>query len=147
MPPPMITDRADVGCSVTWPRPFSSPRCSRLPSQQGMTSITAVGETHSSISVRGLWKVYGPKPERVVTSELADLPRKQLEAQTGNVVAMRDIDMDIVPGEVFVVMGLSGSGKSTLIRCLTRLIEPTVGTVRFEGENLLDAGPRRLREL
>jgi glycine betaine/proline transport system ATP-binding protein len=96
-----------------------------------MTSITAVGETNSSISVRGLWKVYGPKPERVVGSELADLPRKQLEAQAGNVVAMRDIDMDIVPGEVFVVMGLSGSGKSTLIRCLTRLIEPTVGTVRI----------------
>jgi len=47
-----------------------------------MTSITAVGETNSSISVRGLWKVYGPKPERVVGSELADLPRKQLEAQT-----------------------------------------------------------------
>jgi len=96
-----------------------------------MTSITAVGESNSSISVRGLWKVYGPKPERVVASRLADLPRKQLEAQTGNVVAMRDIDMDIVPGEVFVVMGLSGSGKSTLIRCLTRLIEPTVGTVHI----------------
>ena len=102
-----------------------------------MTSIGGVGETNSStssisaISVRGMWKVYGPKPERVVGSELADLPRKELEAQTGNVVAMRDIDMDVAPGEVFVVMGLSGSGKSTLIRCLTRLIEPTVGTVRI----------------
>ena len=96
-----------------------------------MTSIGAVGQTNPSISVRGLWKVYGPKPERVVGSALADLPRKQLEAQTGNVVAMRDIDMDVAPGEVFVVMGLSGSGKSTLIRCLTRLIEPTVGTVRI----------------
>ncbi|MGZ4764787.1 MAG: quaternary amine ABC transporter ATP-binding protein [Ilumatobacteraceae bacterium] len=79
-----------------------------------------------------MWKVYGPKPERIVGSaELADLPRKQLHAQTGNVVAMRDINMDVAPGEVFVVMGLSGSGKSTLIRCLTRLIEPTVGTVRI----------------
>jgi glycine betaine/proline transport system ATP-binding protein len=96
-----------------------------------MTSIGGVGETNSSITVRGLWKVYGPKPERIVGSELADLPRRQLEAQTGNVVAMRDIDMDVVPGEVFVVMGLSGSGKSTLIRCLTRLIEPTVGTVKI----------------
>ena len=68
-----------------------------------------------------MWKVYGPKPERIVESaELADLPRKQLQAQTGNVVAMRDINMDVAPGEVFVVMGLSGSGKSTLIRCLTR---------------------------
>lgn len=96
-----------------------------------MTSIVHVGQSNSSISVRGLWKVYGPRPERVVGSPLADLPRKELEAQTGNVVAMRDIDMDVAPGEVFVVMGLSGSGKSTLIRCLTRLIEPTVGSVRI----------------
>ena len=92
-----------------------------------MTSIGTVGHTNSAISVRGLWKVYGPKPERIVGSELADMPRRQLQAETGNVVAMRDIDMDVAPGEVFVVMGLSGSGKSTLIRCLTRLIEPTVG--------------------
>jgi glycine betaine/proline transport system ATP-binding protein len=96
-----------------------------------MTSIGDVGQTNSSISVRGMWKVYGPKPERIVGSELADLPRRQLQAETGNVVAMRDIDMDVEPGEVFVVMGLSGSGKSTLIRCLTRLIEPTVGSVRI----------------
>jgi glycine betaine/proline transport system ATP-binding protein len=96
-----------------------------------MASIGGVGQTSSAISVRGLWKVYGPKPERIVGSELADLPRRQLQTQTGNVVAMRDIDMDVAPGEVFVVMGLSGSGKSTLIRCLTRLIEPTVGTVRI----------------
>src|ERR1043165_3953555 len=85
----------------------------------------------SAITVRGLWKVYGPRPERIVGSPLADLPRRELAAQTGNVVAMRDIDMDVAPGEVFVVMGLSGSGKSTLIRCLTRLIEPTVGSVRI----------------
>src|SRR6188474_2932428 len=104
-----------------------------------MTSIGDVGDTNSSISVRGMWKVYGPKPERVVGSNLADLPRKQLELQTGNVVAMRDIDMDVAPGEVFVVMGLSGSGKSTLIRCLTRLLEPTAGQVVFEGEDILKA--------
>ena len=78
------------------------------------------------ISVRGLWKVYGPKAERIVGSAEADLSRKELEAKTGNVIAMRDIDVDVSPGEVFVVMGLSGSGKSTLIRCLTRLIGPEV---------------------
>ena len=60
------------------------------------------------ITVRNLWKVYGPRPERVVGTELADLPRKVLEAQTGNVVAMRDIDLDVAPGEVFVVMGSVG---------------------------------------
>jgi glycine betaine/proline transport system ATP-binding protein len=91
------------------------------------------------ITVRNLWKVYGPRPDRVVGSELADLPRKVLEARTGNVVAMRDIDLDVAPGEVFVVMGLSGSGKSTLVRCLTRLIEPTSGTVTIQGVDVTAA--------
>lgn len=88
-----------------------------------------VNSGSAAISVRGLWKVFGPKPERIVGSTEADLPRAELEARTGNVVAMRDINMEVAPGEVFVVMGLSGSGKSTLVRCLTRLIEPTAGTV------------------
>ena len=43
------------------------------------------------ISVRGLWKVYGHKAERIVGSPEADLPRRELEAKTGCVVAMRDI--------------------------------------------------------
>ena len=62
----------------------------------------------TAISVRGLWKVFGPKPERVVGSPDADLSRADLEAKTGNVVAMRDIDMDVDPGEVFVVMVFAG---------------------------------------
>ncbi|MBA3287078.1 MAG: betaine/proline/choline family ABC transporter ATP-binding protein [Acidimicrobiia bacterium] len=101
----------------------------------------------SSISVRGLWKVYGPKPQRIVGSELADLPRRELEARTGNVVAMRDIELDVAPGEVFVVMGLSGSGKSTLVRTLTRLIEPTAGTVRIGDIDVTAAGEAELLEL
>jgi glycine betaine/proline transport system ATP-binding protein len=93
----------------------------------------------SAISVRGLWKVFGPRAERVVGAPEAALPRAELEAKSGNVVAMRDIDMDVAPGEVFVVMGLSGSGKSTLIRCLTRLIEPTAGTVTMSGVDVTAA--------
>jgi glycine betaine/proline transport system ATP-binding protein len=104
-----------------------------------------VGEP--AISVRGLWKVYGPRPQRVVDSELADLSRKELEARTGNVVAMRQIDMEVAPGEVFVVMGLSGSGKSTLIRCLTRLIEPTAGTVRIGEVDVTKANDTELLDI
>ncbi len=101
----------------------------------------------TAISVRGLWKVFGPKPERVVGSPDADLSRADLEAKTGNVVAMRDIDMDVDPGEVFVVMGLSGSGKSTLIRCLTRLIEPTAGTVVLSGVDVTAASAEQLLDV
>ncbi len=90
-----------------------------------------VGGRGAPIEVRNLWKVYGPHPQRIVGAAEAELPRDELEQRTGNVVAMADVSMDVAPGEAFVVMGLSGSGKSTLVRCLTRLIEPTAGSVRI----------------
>ncbi len=58
------------------------------------------------------------------------------------------MSFDVERGETFVVMGLSGSGKSTLIRCLSRLIEPTSGTVRIDGDDVTamdDAALRALR--
>ena len=101
----------------------------------------------SMISVRDLWKVYGPRPERIVGSPEADLPRATLESQHGNVVAMREVSLDVAPGEVFVVMGLSGSGKSTLIRCITRLIEPTAGSVVIDGTDVTKADDEALLQL
>ncbi|WP_037672717.1 glycine betaine/L-proline ABC transporter ATP-binding protein [Streptomyces griseus] len=100
------------------------------------------------ISVRGLWKVFGPKADRVPGSvELCGLTRRELMDRTGCTAAVRDVNFEVAPGEVFVVMGLSGSGKSTLVRCLTRLIEPTAGEIVFEGEDIRHADDRRLREL
>jgi glycine betaine/proline transport system ATP-binding protein len=100
------------------------------------------------ISVRDLWKVFGPKAAQVPASaELRELSRRELLDRAGCTAAVRDISFDVAPGEVFVVMGLSGSGKSTLVRCLTRLVEPTAGEVVFEGEDILSADRKRLREL
>ena len=99
------------------------------------------------ISVRNLWKVFGANAERVIGSPLTALSRSELRAQTGNTIAVRDVSFDVAPGEVFVVMGLSGSGKSTLVRCMTRLIEPTSGSLTFEGEDVLRVDGARLREL
>ncbi len=103
--------------------------------------------SHSAISVRNLWQVFGPNPENIIGSPDALLPRAELRAKTGNTAAVRDVSFDVAPGEVFVVMGLSGSGKSTLVRCLTRLIEPTSGSVVMDGEDVLQANGSRLREL
>ena len=101
----------------------------------------------SAISVRNLWQVFGPNPEKLVGSPDAALPRAELREKTGNTAAVRDVSFDVAPGEVFVVMGLSGSGKSTLVRCLTRLIEPTSGHIVMDGEDILEASTSRLREL
>jgi len=100
------------------------------------------------ISVRDLWKVFGPKADQVPLSpELAALSRRELIERTGCTAAVRDVSFDVAPGEVFVVMGLSGSGKSTLLRCLTRLIEPTSGSMVFGGEDILAVDAKRLRDL
>jgi glycine betaine/proline transport system ATP-binding protein len=95
----------------------------------------------------GLWKVFGPRAERIVDSPDADLPRDELMAKTGCVAAVADASFEVAEGEIFVVMGLSGSGKSTLVRCLTRLIEPTAGSVRVAGTDVTAADPEELREL
>ncbi|MER5212282.1 glycine betaine/L-proline ABC transporter ATP-binding protein [Streptomyces sp. NPDC002838] len=99
-------------------------------------------------SVEGLWKVFGPKADRVpADAELAALKPSELRARTGCTAAVRDVSFDVRKGEVFVVMGLSGSGKSTLVRCLTRLIEPTAGTIAIDGEDVRAMDKSRLREL
>jgi polar amino acid transport system ATP-binding protein len=50
---------------------------------------------------------------------------------------LSNIHLDIVEGDVKVLMGASGSGKSTLLRCLNRLIEPTSGSIIFKGKEVL----------
>ncbi|MDQ3628019.1 MAG: glycine betaine/L-proline ABC transporter ATP-binding protein [Actinomycetota bacterium] len=100
-----------------------------------------------ALSVRGLWKIFGPRADRIIGTADADLPQAGLKERTGCVAAVRNVSFEVDEGEVFVVMGLSGSGKSTLVRCLTRLIEPTSGEVVIDGEDVLSMSDSRLREL
>jgi glycine betaine/proline transport system ATP-binding protein len=111
------------------------------------TPSTEVGTADAALSVQGLWKIFGPRADRIIGTPDADLSRSELKKKTGCVVGVKDVSFDVAPGEVFVVMGLSGSGKSTLVRCLTRLIEPTAGRVVIDGEELTDASESKLREL
>src|SRR5260370_6362860 len=65
----------------------------------------------------------------------------------GGVRAVDDISLDIHAGEPLGLVGESGSGKSTLGRLILRLIEPTSGTIRFEGRDLLAASSGEVRRL
>ncbi|MEV7318970.1 glycine betaine/L-proline ABC transporter ATP-binding protein [Streptomyces sp. NPDC093970] len=113
-----------------------------------MSSSSSSSGTTPVFSVDGLWKVFGPKADRVPGDPgLAALPPAELRERTGCTAAVRDVSFDVRKGEVFVVMGLSGSGKSTLVRCLTRLIEPTAGTIAIDGEDVRAMDKGRLREL
>ncbi len=99
------------------------------------------------IRAHGVWKIFGPKAERILGTPDADLPRRELREKTGCVAAVRDVSLEVYPGEVFVVMGLSGSGKSTLVRTLIRLIEPTAGSIEIVGTDVMAASKAELREL
>ncbi len=99
------------------------------------------------IRAHGVWKIFGPRAERVIGTADADLPRRELREKTGCVAAVRDVSIEVFPGEVFVVMGLSGSGKSTLVRTLIRLIEPTAGTIEIVGTDVMAASKSELRAL
>jgi glycine betaine/proline transport system ATP-binding protein len=99
------------------------------------------------VRAEGVWKIFGPHGDRVIGTPDADLSRSELYEKTGNTIAVRDVSIDIRPGEVFVVMGLSGSGKSTLVRTLIRLIEPSAGKIEITGQDVMAADAAELREL
>lgn len=101
----------------------------------------------AALSVRGLWKIFGPGADKIIGTPDADLSRPELKAKTGCVVGVKDVSFDVAPGEVFVVMGLSGSGKSTLVRLLTRLIDHTAGSIVLNGQDVTAATEAQLREL
>src|ERR1700716_4276029 len=61
--------------------------------------------------------------------------------------AVDDVSLDISAGETVGLVGESGSGKSTLGRLVLRLIEPSSGSVRFDGHDLVAAGRGDLRRL
>jgi glycine betaine/proline transport system ATP-binding protein len=103
--------------------------------------------TEAALTVDHLWKIFGTGSEKIIGTPDADLSRKDLQEKTGCVMAVKDVSFEVAPGEVFVVMGLSGSGKSTLVRMLTRLIEPTAGTVHLGSDEITSADEKSLRDL
>lgn len=91
----------------------------------------------SHIEIRNIFKIFGPDPQSVLELAKSGSDKDEILAKTGHTVGLHDVSLSIEQGETFVVMGLSGSGKSTLIRHLNRLIDPTSGTISFNGQDIL----------
>ena len=69
---------------------------------------------------------------------------KTYPSPTGDIHALRDVDLRIDDGEIFGIIGLSGAGKSTLVRCINLLERPTSGTVRIDGRDMTQLSRRDL---
>lgn len=90
--------------------------------------------TEPLLQVRGLTKYF-------------PIRRGLLPKVVGQVQAVDGVDIDVMPGQAVGLVGESGCGKTTTGRCILRLIEPTAGTVRFNGQDLVGLPRGQLRSL
>jgi len=96
------------------------------------------------VEVKELWKIFGPGAENLLDSEVRFASKEEIQEESGCVLGLRDISLEVYKGEFFIIMGLSGSGKSTLIRCFLRLVEPTTGEILVDGEDVCRYDKSRL---
>ncbi|WP_319826314.1 glycine betaine/L-proline ABC transporter ATP-binding protein [Thalassovita sp.] len=101
----------------------------------------------TKISIRNLYKIFGPNPQKALAKVRAGMGKPDLLDQTGHVLGLQDISLEVEANKLQVIMGLSGSGKSTLIRHLNRLIEPTAGEIWVDGQDVMAMNPSELRDL
>jgi len=92
-----------------------------------LAPVTTTVPSSVGVSVRKLYKIFGPTPEKFLEPVQNGMSKQELRDVHGHVLGLRDINIDMPAGGIQVVMGLSGSGKSTLIRHINRLIDPTAG--------------------
>jgi glycine betaine/proline transport system ATP-binding protein len=97
------------------------------------------------IKIEKLYKLFGKDPGKYMDLVHQGLSKDEILKRTGHTLGLKDINLSINRGEIFVIMGLSGSGKSTLIRHFNRLIDPTEGNVIVEDQNIMSFDRKSLR--
>jgi peptide/nickel transport system ATP-binding protein len=87
------------------------------------------------------------EPLMVVRDLVKHFPIRKglLQRQVGAVRAVDGVSFDVLRGETLGIVGESGCGKSTTARLMLKLLEPTAGTIRFDGRDITNLSPRAMR--
>lgn len=104
-------------------------------------------ELRKKIEVVNTTKIFGKNSKRAAQLLNEGKSKSEILKSTGATVGVKNASFDVYDGEIFVIMGLSGSGKSTLVRMLNRLIDPTMGSIRIDGEDIVGMNKEQLREV
>ena len=92
----------------------------------------------SFIEIQNVSKIFGNTSAEVLDAVTKQKISKQEALERYNaVIGVFDVSFNVNPGEIFCVMGLSGSGKSTLVRHINRLLEPTLGKILVDGQDVM----------
>ena len=111
-----------------------------------MTATSNQGTSDALIEVSDIWKIFGDNAGFVLDQiKERGLSKEAVLDEYNAVVGVADVNLQINKGEIFCIMGLSGSGKSTLVRHFNRLLEPTSGSIKIEGIDVMSLGSEELR--
>ncbi len=78
---------------------------------------------------------------------MALLDVRDISVRFGGIVALSDLSFDIEPGQICGLIGPNGAGKTTLFNVVSRIYDPTTGSVTFDGQDLLKLPPHRISEV
>ena len=101
----------------------------------------------SKIEIRNLYLIFGKEKHKAEKMLKEGKTKEEILKATGCTVAVKDANLSINEGEIFVIMGLSGSGKSTLVRCINRLNEPSMGEIWLSGRNITSLSDKELLQI
>lgn len=107
-----------------------------------------ITENSEDVVIRcdAVWKLYGDAARGLARDGAGSITDEVL-AKKDVIAAVRDVSLEVRRDEIFVIMGLSGSGKSTLLRCMTGLVELTMGELEVAGYDLGHASAQKLIEM
>ena len=75
------------------------------------------------------------------------LSARHLTVRFGGVLAVNDVSFDVRAGEVFTLIGPNGAGKTTVFNLISRIYQPTAGTIAFQGRDITGVAPHRIASL